>query len=104
MRVELLWSEGCPHARAARALVDDVARGLRLSPRVEEVQIEDEASGRRVCFPGSPTIRVAGVDVEPGWEPCSDCTPRCRVYATPAGLRGLPERSWIERALRGTAG
>ena len=103
MRVELLWSAGCPHARDARALVDDVARALRLAPRVEELEVEDEASGRRVCFPGSPTIRVDGIDVEPGWEPCADCTPRCRVYATSAGLRGLPERGWVERALSGAA-
>ena len=103
MRVELLWSAGCPHAREARALVDEVARALRLSPQIAEIAIEGEAAGRRLCFPGSPTIRVDGVDVEPGWEPCSDCTPRCRVYATAAGLSGLPERGWVERALRSAA-
>ena len=104
MRVELLWSEGCPHRGAARALIDEVAAALRLAPAVAEIAVEDEAAGRRLCFPGSPTIRVDGVDVEPGWEPCADCTPRCRVYATGAGLGGLPERGWVERALRRAAG
>ena len=104
MRVELLWSAGCPHYRAARALIDEVAASLRLAPAVEEIGVEDEATGRRLCFPGSPTIRVDGVDVEPGWEPCADCTPRCRVYGTEAGLRGLPERGWVERALVRAAG
>ena len=27
-------------------------------------------------------------------------TPRCRLYRTRGGLRGLPERAWIEAALR----
>ncbi len=104
MRVELLWSTGCPHYRSARTLIADVACALGLSPQVEEIAVEDEPTGRLLCFPGSPTIRVDGLDVEPGWEACADCTPRCRVYATAAGLRGLPEREWVERALARAAG
>lgn len=99
MRVEILWSAGCPHYAAARALVDEITREFALSPTVEEIAVRDEAAGRRVCFPGSPTIRVDGLDVEPGWEPCADCTPRCRVYATEAGLRGLPERDWVAQSI-----
>jgi len=104
MHVELLWFDGCPHHRAARALIDELADELGVSPRVEAIEVADEATGDRVCFPGSPTIRVDGVDVEPGWEPCADCTPRCRVYATAEGLRGLPEREWVAGALRRAAG
>jgi hypothetical protein len=99
MHVELLWFDGCPNHGAARALIDEVAGELGVSPRVEAIEVPDEATGDRVCFPGSPTIRVDGVDIEPGWEPCADCTPRCRVYATAEGLRGLPEREWVARAL-----
>ena len=54
--------------------------------------------------PGSPTIRIDGVDVPPGFSDPGDYTPRCRVYWTNAGLRGVPERSWIEAALDGRTG
>lgn len=54
-------------------------------------------------FPGSPTIRINGVDVEPLWEACADCTPRCRLYLTADGLRGLPEHRWIADALTAAA-
>jgi hypothetical protein len=30
-----------------------------------------------------------------------DYTPRCRLYWTAAGLRGVPDPAWIEEALRG---
>jgi len=31
-------------------------------------------------FPGSPTIRVDGRDVQPGFEDPADYTSRCRLY------------------------
>lgn len=40
--------------------------------------------------------RPSGVEFQdPG-----DYTPRCRVFWTPDGLRGVPPRAWIEDALR----
>ncbi len=51
-------------------------------------------------FPGSPTIRVDGLDVDPGFVDTGDYTPRCRLYRTSEGLRGIPEPVWIEAALR----
>ena len=99
MNVELLWFEGCPNHIPAEALVADVARELGVTAIVLRIEVPDEVTGKRVCFPGSPTIRVNGVDVEPGWECCDDCTPRCRVYVTPDGFRGLPPRDWVVQAL-----
>jgi len=99
MNVELLWLHGCANHEAAEALLREVLRSHGLDVPIARIAVEDEATGYDVCFPGSPTIRVDGQDVEPGWEPCEDCTPRCRLYMTSAGLRGLPEREWIERAI-----
>lgn len=59
--------------------------------------------GRVVRFPGSPTIRIDGRDVDPTYVDPGDYTPRCRLYRTSEGLRGLPECRWIEDALRGPA-
>lgn len=97
--VALLWFEGCPNHEAAERLLREVARRRGIEVRIERVEVPDEQTGIEVCFPGSPTIRVRGVDVEPGWAPCDDCTPRCRVYPTDEGLRGVPPAVWIEQAL-----
>lgn len=99
MDVELLWFQGCPNHEGAEDLLRSVLDERGLQVPIRRVAVEDEVTGRAVTFPGSPTIRVNGADVEPGWTPCEDCTPRCRLYATTGGLRGLPERQWIERAV-----
>lgn len=100
MRVELLWFSDCPNHEAAERLLRGRMEVLGVHAEVERIQVEDEARGVEVCFPGSPTIRVDGVDVEPGWTECEDCTPRCRLYPTRDGLRGLPEVAWIDAALQ----
>ncbi len=100
MEIEFLWFENCPNHREARRLIDDVLADLGLDATIRTIKVADARTGKQVCFPGSPTIRVNGDDIEPGWEPCDDCTPRCRLYATPTGLRGLPERAWLEHAVR----
>lgn len=104
MNVELLWFQECPSHEAAQAMIREVLASEGITAEVTRVEVPDEATGIRVCFPGSPTIRINGVDVEPEWEPCDDCTPRCRVYVTPDGLRGLPPRAWIVDAVRAATG
>lgn len=100
-RVDLLWFEGCPNHQSARALIDGVVAELPIRFDIRSIEIADNRLAARFRFPGSPTIRVDGVDIEPGFAGCDDCTPRCRVYQTSAGLRGLPERSWLVAALTG---
>jgi hypothetical protein len=80
-------------------MLREVLLECSVDARVERLEVPDEQTGIRLCFPGSPTIRIDGRDVEPGWEPCDDCTPRCRVYPTSEGLRPLPERAWVVDAI-----
>jgi hypothetical protein len=47
----------------------------------------------QIGAPGAAGTEAAHVD--PG-----DRAPRCRLYRTSAGLRGMPEAAWIESALR----
>ena len=103
MQIELLWFVGCPNHEAAEQVLRERMAALGVTGETTRVEVPDEATGQRVCFPGSPTIRIDGRDVEPGWEPCADCSPRCRLYATATGLRGLPESAWIDAALLGAA-
>ena len=79
-----------------------LALALLLAPGtpVESVNASDPGAAKAHNFPGSPTIRVDGRDIEPGFRDDGDCTPRCRLYRTPDGLRGVPPREWIEAALR----
>jgi len=99
-RIQFLYFDGCPGHEPARALLDDVIAELAPGTPVESINASDPAVARANRFPGSPTIRVDGRDIDPDFRDAGDYTPRCRLFRTPEGLRGIPPREWIERALR----
>ncbi|MBA2632406.1 MAG: hypothetical protein H0U86_05340 [Chloroflexi bacterium] len=98
--VELLWFSDCPHHEAARRLLGDVLADVAPATAIRDLDATDPSVAAALRFPGSPTIRVDGRDVEPGYVDPGVYAPRCRLYRTREGLRGLPERRWIEDALR----
>jgi hypothetical protein len=65
-RVEILYVEGCPNHEPARELVERLARQLRIEPEIQLVEVADPDRAVALRFLGSPTVRVNGVDVEPG--------------------------------------
>jgi hypothetical protein len=98
--VELLYWEGCPSYPEARELLEDVLRdrGADAAIRMREVTTREEAVELR--FPGSPTIRIDGRDVDPvgADEPPSLS---CRVYNLSEGrVSPIPSREQLEEALR----
>ena len=98
--VELLWFSDCPNHPIARQMLADAIERIAPGTRIDEVDASDPEIAAAHRFPGSPTIRVDGTDIEPGFTDPGDYTPRCRLYRTTAGLRGVPELSWIEESLR----
>jgi hypothetical protein len=102
-RVEILGFEGCPNVAPTHALVQRVARELALEPVVEVVDVADVEAAVMLRFLGSPSVRVDGVDVEPGAEARSDHVFSCRVYRTADGYSGQPNEGWVRDALRRAA-
>ncbi len=100
-RVEFLWFDGCPNHEPARALLDDVIAAVAPGTLVEAINASDPEVAAAHRFPGSPTIRVDGIDIDPSFIEPGDYTPRCRLFRTAQGLRGVPPREWIENALTG---
>lgn len=98
-RVEILYFEGCPNHEPARELVERIARELRLRPSIELVEVPDEGAAARLRFLGSPTVRVAGHDVEPGADTRTDFALCCRIYRIERGSAGRPDERWIREAL-----
>ena len=98
-RVEILYFEGCPNHEPALALVERIAVELGLEPEVDLVQVPDADAATPLRFLGSPTVRVDGLDVEPGAEARDDFVFSCRVYRSEHGLSGRPDEGWIREAL-----
>ena len=98
MKVEVLYFDGCPTYEAAEKTLRDVFADKGLEADVELVAVNTDEEARRLRFPGSPTIRVAGKDLFPT-EEREDWRLGCRIYATPQGLRGSPTAEMLKEAL-----
>ena len=98
-RVEILYFEGCPNHEPARALVERLARELRVEPEIELVQVADAEAALKLRFLGSPTVRVDGVDVEPGAEERRNFAFSCRIYRSDGGAAEQLEDRWVRDAL-----
>ncbi len=98
-RVEILYFGGCPNHEPAQALVERLARQLHVEPTIELVEVADPDAAVALRFLGSPTVRVNGVDVEPGAEERRDFALSCRIYRSEGGGAEQPQESWIRDAL-----
>ena len=98
-RVEILYFEGCPNCGPARVLVERLGRALRVEPQIELVEVADPEAAVALRFLGSPTVRVDGVDVEPGAEERRDFAFSCRIYRSKGGAFEQAEESWVRDAL-----
>ena len=100
MDVELLYWDGCPSYPEAKELLAEVLaeRGVDAEIRMHHVTTDEEA--RALRFPGSPTIRIDGRDIDRAG---ADSPPAltCRVYYLPDGrVSPIPSREHLEAALR----
>ena len=98
MRIELLYWEGCPSHPEALTLLEDVLRehGVAADVRLTEVMTDVEAAELR--FPGSPTIRIDGADVDPAGAGAPPAL-TCRIYRLADGVSPIPSREQLVEAV-----
>ena len=99
MTVEFLYWEGCPSHDEARELLEAVLRDRGLDAHVEIRHVATREEAVELRFPGSPTIRIDGRDVDPAG---ADQTPalNCRIYHLSDGrVSPIPSREQLEEAL-----
>ena len=102
--VELLWWPGCPSTPEALSDLRTAMSELGLDPESVAVrEIATDAQAQDARFPGSPTIRVDGADVQPP----EDREPpglTCRVYRRRDGrISPVPDPDDLRDALRAAA-
>jgi hypothetical protein len=99
MKIELFYWEGCPSYPEARDLLETILaeRGIDAPVQMREVVTQEDAEELR--FPGSPTIRIDGEDVDPVGA-ASRPALACRIYHLPDGrVSPVPAREQLEEAL-----
>jgi hypothetical protein len=94
MRIEVLYVPGCPNYRPAVERIQKVLISESLRADIEGIPVGSEAVAKAFRFPGSPTVRVNGTDVEPNLMNAVGLT--CRLYANSGGV---PSEEMLRLAL-----
>jgi hypothetical protein len=83
MRIEILYVPGCPNYQPALEGVKKVLASESVASEVHSLRVTTDAQARALLFPGSPTIRVNGRDIEPS----AFIVPglACRIYRNGTG-------------------
>jgi hypothetical protein len=115
MKVELLYFDGCPGYERARWALEDALVQEDIRADMETISVDTDEAARKHRFPGSPTIRIDGLDLfpverlgsKPEWH-LGGCIayqerPRwhlcCRLYQTPDGQKDHPTTEMIRKRL-----
>ena len=99
VRIDFLYWRECPSYPEARALLRDVLETRGLEAEVVEHEVTTNEEAERLGFPGSPTIRVDGRDVDQRGESARPAL-TCRIYHLPDGrVSPVPPRKQVEKAL-----
>lgn len=104
MTIELLYFDGCPSYEAFLSRLHELLAQAGVDAPVLERRAESDEAALQDRFLGSPTVRIDGLDVEPGATQRVDSGLKCRLYSTPDGLRGTPADEWVLDALERLAG
>lgn len=87
MRVELLYWDGDPNYMAARQRLVEVLTEDAFETPIQMVSVNTPADAELLDFPGSPTIRMDGIDIYPAG-----------IGPPALGLRAYPSDDDLEAA------
>jgi hypothetical protein len=104
-RIEFLFWEDCPSYPQALKLLQEVMVEAGVEAPIEQIQVLTDEEAARLQFPGSPTIRVDGMDLDPAGAAQMGTALTCRVYRLEDGrFSPVPSKEMIRRALSRTSG
>ncbi len=99
-KIELLYWDGCPSHPEALALLHEVLARKGVVTEVELHEVHSQEEAEALHFPGSPTIRFDGRDVDPEGAARRPAL-NCRIYRSEDGrVSPVPSRAQLEEALR----
>jgi hypothetical protein len=99
MKIEVLYVPNCPNHAAALERLREVLSAEGFQKHFNEVLVSDAEMAQSLKFPGSPTIRINGLDVEPQSEKPAAFGLMCRLYSDGSGAPSQQKlRAAIEKA------
>jgi hypothetical protein len=100
VRIEILARRDCANRGMAQVVVERAVARSGVPVEVRTVDVKTEAQARKWRFLGSPSVRVDGLDVEPGSSDRTDYSLADRLYRCGlGGVQGWPDELWVRSAL-----
>ena len=97
MKIEVLYVPNCPNHAVALERLREILAGESLEAHLNEVLVSSAAMAHSLKFPGSPTIRINGRDIEPQEGETASFGLMCRLYADGDGA---PSHQRLRDAIR----
>jgi hypothetical protein len=97
MKIEVLYVPNCPNHAVALERLREILAGESLEAHLKEVLVSSAAMAHSLKFPGSPTIRINGRDIEPQEGQITSFGLMCRLYGDG---NGAPSHQRLRDAIR----
>jgi hypothetical protein len=99
-KIEFLYWEDCPSHAQALEVLREVMAEMGIESAIERIEVLTDEDAARLQFPGSPTIRVGGRDIDPAGAAQMGTALTCRVYLLEdSRVSPVPSREMIRAAL-----
>ena len=99
-KIEFLFWEECPSHPEALKRLREVMDETGVHEPIEQIDVRTDEEAERLRFPGSPTIRIGGQDIDPLGAAQMGAALTCRIYRLEDGrISPLPSKEMIRRAL-----
>ena len=98
--IELFYWQGCPSYPEAKSLIEQILAALGRDDEIVMTEVTSNEEAERLRFPGSPTIRVDGRDIDPVGANARPAL-TCSIYHLHDGrVSPVPSHDQLEAALR----
>ena len=96
--IEVLYIEDCPFWREVAKTIEEALKESKIKAVVKRVKVSSEDEAKRLRFPGSPTVRINGVDIDPMVKETTGAI-GCRVYMYQGKIYEFPPKELIAEAV-----
>ncbi len=84
MRIEILYVPGCPNYQPTFERLQAALASEAVNTGIQGIPVTTDIEAKALLFPGSPTVRVNGEDVEPRQTSVPSLS--CRLYENRSGI------------------
>jgi len=97
--IEVLYTDHCPFWKEVVETIEEILKEYKIQALVRKVRVATQEEAERLRFPGSPTVRINGVDIDPAVKETRGVI-GCRVYTYGGRIYEHPPRDMILKALK----